>query len=94
MDVLATGEDLTQGILAGDLGQDPQLDLVVVGREQAWPRGATKQERIGRPTSVRIGMFCRFGLALESRPVAVAVWLKVVWSRPLSGWISSGSASR
>ena len=31
---------------------------------------------------------------LERRPVAVAVWLKVVWMRPVSGSISSGSASR
>ena len=28
-------------------------------------------------------MFCKLGFADESRPVAVAVWLKVVWSRPV-----------
>ena len=28
-------------------------------------------------------MFCRFGLVLESRPVVVATWLKVVWMRAL-----------
>ena len=39
------------------------------------PRGATKQERIGRPTSERIGMFWRFGFVLDNRPVVVATWL-------------------
>ena len=35
-------------------------------------------------------MFCRFGLVLESRPVAAVVWLKVVWMRPVAGSIRSG----
>ena len=39
-------------------------------------------------------MFCRFGLTLDSRPVVVATWLNVVWMRPVSGSISSGSESR
>ena len=30
---------------------------------------------------MRMGMFCRFGSALESRPVAATIWLKVVWMR-------------
>ncbi|MGH9567249.1 MAG: hypothetical protein ACRD4I_14790, partial [Candidatus Angelobacter sp.] len=30
-----------------------------------------KAARISRPSSVRIGMFCRFGLVEDSRPVAV-----------------------
>ncbi len=29
-----------------------------------------------------MGMFCRLGLVLERRPVAVPTWLKVVWMRP------------
>ena len=58
------------------------------------PGSATKQERTGRPTSERIGMFCRFGLVLESRPVAAVTWLKVVWMRPVSESTSSGSESR
>ena len=53
------------------------------------PRSATKQPRTGRPISERIGMFCRFGLMLESRPVAVRTWLKVVWIRPVSGSIEA-----
>ena len=38
-----------------------------------------------RPSSVRIGMFCRLGSVVESRPVAAIVWLNVVWIRP-SDW--------
>src|SRR6185312_15673898 len=53
-----------------------------------------KQARISRPSSLRIGMFWRFGFVLDRRPVVVAVWLKVVCSRPVLGRMSSGSASR
>jgi hypothetical protein len=45
-------------------------------------------------SSVRIGIACRFGLVVESRPVEATAWLKVVCSRPSSGEISSGSGSR
>ena len=41
-----------------------------------------KQERILRPISPRTGIFWRLGLLDDKRPVAVAVWLKVVWMRP------------
>ena len=95
MDVLARGEDLPQHVLAGDVGEDAQLDLVVVGGEQAHARARRRSRRgPGRPISERIGMFWRFGLVLESRPVVVATWLKVVWMRPVSGSIRPGSASR
>src|SRR2546427_798048 len=49
--------------------------------------------RISRPSSVRIGMFCRFGFDDDSRPVAAPAWLKLVWMRPERTSISSGSAS-
>src|SRR5262249_47749332 len=39
VDVLSPREDLAQRVLAGDVGEDPQLDLVVVGREQAVSAG-------------------------------------------------------
>ena len=48
------------------------------------PSSAMKQLRIWRPSSVRIGMFCRFGSVLDRRPVVVAVWLKVVCRRPVA----------
>src|SRR6266849_1260565 len=35
-----------------------------------WPGGATKAARMRRPSSVRIGMFCRVGSERERRPVA------------------------
>ena len=43
---------------------------------------------------MRTGMFCRFGLELESRPVAATSWLKVVCSRPVAGSSRAGSGSR
>ncbi len=49
--------------------------------------------RISRPSSVRIGMFCRFGSLLLRRPVAATAWLKLVCTRPVSGFTSCGSAS-
>ena len=36
------------------------------------PGAAMKAVRIFRPSSVRTGMFCRFGSDEESRPVVVA----------------------
>ena len=45
------------------------------------PGRGTNAARISRPSSVRIGMFCRFGFDDESRPVAAPVWLNVVCSR-------------
>ena len=54
---------------------------------------ATNARRTSRPSSVRMGMFCRFGSLDESRPVAATVWLNEVCTRPVSGWTSRGSAS-
>jgi hypothetical protein len=44
-----------------------------------------KPRRIFWPTSLRMGMFCRLGLLLASRPVMAPVWLKLVWMRPCWG---------
>ena len=41
----------------------------------AIPGGARRRGGSRRPSSVRMGMFCRFGSELDSRPVAVTVWL-------------------
>jgi hypothetical protein len=49
-----------------------------------------KASLIFRPSSVRAGMFCRFGLAEDSRPVAVIVWLKLLCILPVMGFISFG----
>jgi hypothetical protein len=46
-----------------------------------------------RPSSVRTGMFWRFGLLDESRPVAATSWLNEVWMRPVAGLTSVGSES-
>ena len=37
-----------------------------------------------------MGIFCRFGLADDSRPVAVPVWPNVVWTRLVPELISTG----
>ena len=48
---------------------------------------------ISRPFSVRIGMFCKFGLFELKRPVAVTVCIKLVCMRPsiLSVMVGNGS---
>ena len=56
-------------------------------------RPALKARRIRWPSSVRIGMFIRFGFDDESRPVAVLAWPKDVCTRPLMGSTSWGNAS-
>ena len=52
-----------------------------------------KAARISRPSSVRMGMFCRLGLEEESLPVAAPVWLKLVCRRPVRRSMSAGRAS-
>ena len=44
-----------------------------------------KARLILRPSSVRIGMFCRLGSLLLNRPVAATAWLKHVCTRPVWG---------
>ena len=72
MDVDAVAERLPQRRHVGDLGEQPQLDLRIVGGDELVAGRATKALRILRPSSVRIGMFCRFGSDDDSRPVVVA----------------------
>lgn len=85
MDVFAAAEGFDERLLAAEVGQNSELDLGVVGREEAPAGSGTKASRIRRPSSVRMGMFWRLGEAEESRPVAVTSWLKDVWIRPVTG---------
>ena len=91
MDVFVARKRLAQSLVARVVGQHPQFDLRVVGRQQRPSPAApgTKAERISRPSSVRTGMFCRFGSLELSRPVAVTTWLNEAWTRPVSGWTIS-----
>ena len=50
---------------------------------------ATKASRIWRPISVRIGMFWRLGSFELNRPVCAPDRLKLVWTRPVSGFSAS-----
>ena len=45
------------------------------------PGAASKQPRISRPSSVRIGTFCMFGFVDASRPVVATACRNVVWIR-------------
>ena len=49
--------------------------------------------RMRGPIGPLIGMFCKLGSLLESRPVAATAWWYVVWMRPVRGLINRGSAS-
>ena len=72
VNVESVGEGLLQLRNVGDMGEQAQLDLAVVGRDQLVARRRRRRRvRILRPSSVRIGMFCRFGSDDDSRPVVV-----------------------
>ena len=57
------------------------------------PAAGMKAARMRRPSSPRMGMFCRLGSLELSRPVAAPVWLKMVCTRPVSGFTAARSAS-
>jgi hypothetical protein len=69
VDVDAVLERLLQRRDVGDMGQDAQFDLGIVQADQHLAGRATKASRMRRPSSVRTGMFCRFGSVEASRPV-------------------------
>ncbi len=72
-------ERLAQLRDVGDMREQAQLDLRVNRPEISFlPSGATKARRMRRPSSVRIGMFCRLGSDEDRRPVVVAAREKEV----------------
>ena len=54
-------------------------------RSASIPAAARRRRGFRGPIRVRIGMFCRFGLEDDSRPVAAPAWLKVVCSALVRG---------
>ena len=94
VDVAVLGEGAGQLVVGAEVGEQPQLDLRVVGGQQRPPlgRAGTPGGSAG-PARVRAGMFCKFGSLELSRPVAATVWLNDVWTRPVSGFTSAGRAS-
>ena len=40
-----------------------------------------------------VSLAAGFGSADERRPVAATAWLKLLWMRPVTGWMSEGRAS-
>ena len=85
VDVLSGRERLDQAGVLREVGDHPQLDLVVVGDEQRHALG--RDERPPEPPPllgadrdvVQVGL-----VATTSRPVRATVWLKVAWMRPSS----------
>ena len=69
-------ESRPQSFVAGKMGQHAQFDLRIIGGQQRQSGSPGKNaERISRPSSVRIGMFCKFGSLELKRPVAATTWL-------------------
>ena len=52
-----------------------------------------KQVRSFRPSSVRMGMFCKFGSVEANRPVEAAASENEVCTRPVRGETAATSAS-
>ena len=93
MDVGLARERVGEVLVAGHVGEDPELDLAVVGGDERRVGRARDEGVPDAPAErVRIGMFWRLGSDDDSRPVAATAWWNSVWSRP-SGPISVGSAS-
>ena len=76
---------------SGEVRHDAQLDLRIVGGDDAAAAGATKAARMRRPSAVRTGMFCRFGSELASRPVTR--WPARSWYAPAGRVDHRGSLS-
>ena len=93
MNVFALLKHLQQSRVLRQMGQNPRFHLTIVCTEQVMSRrrdeGFTNTETVVPFT----GIFCRFGSVEERRPVAATVWLREVWSRPVSGFTSCGKAS-
>ena len=72
MNVEAIGESPFELRDIGDMGENSQFDLRVIGRDKLVARARHEGSANLRPSSLRIGMFCRLGSEEESRPVVVA----------------------
>ncbi len=64
--------------------EEPQLDLAVIGRDQAVALLSHEGAADGRPSSVRIGMFWRFGSEEGAGPWWLAASENEVWTRSVS----------
>ena len=92
VDVLPGGEGPDEPGIAREVGDDPQLDLVVVGHEQRRPAPGRKPRETAALDRSATGMLCRFGWSDDRRPVRATVWRKVAWIRP-SGATSASRLS-
>ncbi len=93
MNVLAAAVGLHQQLVSGEMRQQPQLDLRIIGREQHVARlgdecGANLAAKFGAD-----GNILQIGIGGRQPPGRRSRLLKVVCSRPVSGFSSAGSAS-
>ena len=62
------------GLMSGTSGDGVDAALVdITSRDRSLKARTLAAHTLHRPTGVRMGMFCRFGLLDESRPVAATV---------------------
>lgn len=74
VDILPGSKRLDHVRVLRDMRKHTQFDLRVIRVDQHMLRvGRDDIRRNSRPSSVRTGMFCRFGSVEDSRPVAVTV---------------------
>ena len=93
VDVLAAREALAQRRHVGDMRQQPQLDLRIVGRHQQVPRlgdegAADAAAFLGADRDV-----LQVGIVRGEPAGGRDAWAKLVCTRPVSGLISPTSAS-
>ena len=81
-------------LVAGHVGEDPQLDLRVVGRDQDEVRAAGHERPPDPPAELAPDRdVLEVGIGRREPAVAATAWWNVVWSRPSTSAISVGSAS-
>ena len=76
VDVGLAGERVGQVVVAGDVGEDPELDLAVVGGDERRVRRPGDERPPDAPAERRSGSGCSGGSGptSESRPVAATAW--------------------
>ena len=81
-----------QGFVAGDVREDAQLDLGVIGDDDCRPGGAMKARRISAAAAVRIEDVLQVRVGRREAARRGDVCRKEVWTRPASS-ARAGSAS-
>lgn len=75
MDVLVIFKCRHHFFVLRQVGRQAQLDLGIIETEQRIAFSGHESGSDFRPSSVRVGMFCKLGSVEERRPVAATLWL-------------------